>query len=172
MDVFWTIQTRQAWQYALSIGELTGSQSLIPREFLKSYTWMMSQMEKRLRIYHGGYPIWVWTERPDLRHTGYLQRGMSAVRLKLDLDPKMVLLSDFNAWHAVLNDWFLSLNELEDKLFSNNAIPITKEQFWERIFDLELLHCSEWWTGAPVLQGVVEKVSVRQVIGVNEFTAR
>jgi hypothetical protein len=172
LGVFWTIQTLQAWYYALKLGELRGNPEFILHEFRMPYAWMMRQMKKRLPAYRGGYPIWVWTEKPDLRYGGYLNPGTRGVRLKLELDEDLVLLSEFNAWHIVLNDGFLILNDNEEEQFATNEVPITKEESWERIFDLDLLLQSEWWGPPLKLQGVIEKVSLNQVVEVNKFMAR
>ncbi|MDA8204907.1 MAG: DUF3841 domain-containing protein [Thermaerobacter sp.] len=172
MAAFWTIQTGQAWEQAQALGELRGNPSWGQEGFQEPYTWMTHQMEKRLPTYRGGYPIWVWTEKPDLRQGGHLERGKIGVRLQLEVDPRMVLLSDFFAWHVVLNDGFLSLDERDHGLWAENMAPMSKEESWERIFDFDLLHTSEWWSDFSIVQGVVEKVSVTQVIGVTKFTAR
>lgn len=172
MAAFWTIQTWEAWEHAQALGELRGNPSRVPEGFQEPYRWMQRQMDKRLLTYHGGYPVWVWTEKPDLRQGGHLEHGKIGVRLQLELDPGMVLLSDFFAWHVVLNDGFLSVDEPDDERLVEGVGPLLKEQSWERIFDLELLHTSEWWGGSSIVQGVVEKVSVTQVIGVTKFTAR
>jgi len=56
------------------------------------------------------------------------------------------LASNFAAWHCVLNDHFLPINDAElDKAFSDDD-PYTKEQVllsWQRIFDLKLCIAGE-----------------------------
>ena len=63
-------------------------------------------------------PIWVWVRpKPDLRQAGYLQRGRKGVLLELEIDSHRILLSDFDAWHCVLNHWYLALTEYEELQF-------------------------------------------------------
>ncbi len=56
-------------------------------------------MKRRLPIYTGEYPIWLWPNRPDLRRSAYLERGKKGVLLKVEveLDAQDVLLSEFQA---------------------------------------------------------------------------
>ena len=172
MAQFWSIQTWEAWESTQATGELCGNLTWVPEDYRKPYAWMMCQMEKRLPLHYGGCPIWVWVQKPDLRQARHLKPGRIGVRLQLDLNPHMVLLSDFSAWHAVLNNDYLSLNDLDDQMFMAGAQSVSKEQSWERIFNFSLLRASEWWGGHSIIQGVVEKVSITQVIGVTKFTAR
>ncbi len=72
----------------------------------------------------------------------------------MEIPTSRILLSDFEAWHAVLNDWFLSWNESEDDAFdrgndqrSEEARHALIEESWNRIFDLE--GGDPFWRGQP-----------------------
>jgi hypothetical protein len=91
------------------------------------------------------------------------------------------LLSDFEAWHAVLNCWYLSLSEEESDNWDerSEAAGITgswenwhppspfKEEIlksWERIFDLGLLKEHPEWIGGDAIQACIEKIYVNEVV--------
>jgi hypothetical protein len=173
MATFWTNQTIEAWNEALNKGYLVGNPDYIWEEFKEPYHWMMEQMKKRLHYYNGEYPIWVWTEKPDLRRSGHFNRGTYAVRLQVEMPSEHVLLSDFDAWHMVLNDGFLPLTWEEDELYDKGQSKRTKEESWERIFELEQLRKSELWNNSEQwLQGVTGRVNIKQVKKVTEFIAK
>ena len=82
-----------------------------PVSFQRAYDWMVEQMVGRLPGYHGGYPWWGWarygegTPRPDLRSFRTMtDRGREMVMLELEIPDGEALLSDFDAWHMVLNN--------------------------------------------------------------------
>jgi len=81
------------------------------------------------------------------------------VRLTLELEEQEVLVSDFDKWHCALNDGFCSDNEQEDKAWEKGLIALTKEESWERIFELDRPHDPSW-------QGPLEGRDVQGVIGI------
>jgi hypothetical protein len=178
MRIYWTIQRLAAWEKSKAVGYLVGDPEFIWTEFLEAYKWIMKQMEVRLSHYHGEFPLWLWTERPDLRKSGHLSKGENGVLLKVELDDSNVLISDFQAWHCVLSNTHCALNEEEDeqlqrdKEIENIHYDGLKEDSWERIFDINLLMESEYWTGARQNQGVTGRISLNQVIGVRLFCAK
>lgn len=130
---------------------------------------MMAQMKKRLPHYKGEYPIWLWTERPDLRQSGYLERGEQGVLLKVELHSTDVLVSDFQAWHLVFyNDYMSLVEEPENEVYTSEEI----RKSWELIFELDQLKASELWGVPHHLQAVTGKILLSQIDAVKEFKAR
>ncbi|MGN7764836.1 DUF3841 domain-containing protein [Paenibacillus sp. 22594] len=172
MTRYWTNQTLEGWEKARELGYLIGSLDFIWEELLEDYYWMMRQMKKRIINYSGEFPIWLWTEKPDLRKSGHFIAGTPAVSLEVEIPSEGVLLSDFDAWHCVLNNSFLALDEVEWEAFYRNELNISKGKSWERIFDLELLRGSSWWNSEPYLQGVSGRIEISQVRKVRRFIAR
>lgn len=82
--------------------------------------------------------------------------------IEVELSENKVLLSDFQAWHYVLNDY--PIIDHEDEI-------IDKELSWERIFDLEYLQQHPDW-GTLDLQGVTGRIYLNQVKSVREFTCK
>lgn len=171
--ILWTIQTKQAWKVAQQRGYLVGDVAYVWEDFLSPYLWMMDQMKKRINFYTGEYPVWLWVKRPDLRCSGHLERGTQGILLEVELNPEKILLSDFDAWHIVLHDAFLALDEEEDRLYEQSLVSMTKEQSWERIFDYQSLKQHEYWnTREPHLQAVTGKIELAQIKSSKEFLAR
>lgn len=169
---YWTIQTVEAWNQAQALGFLKGNPEYVWQEFMRSYRWMISQMKQRMPRYDGEFPVWLWTGRPDLRFSGRLAKGQRGVLLEVRLEADDVLISDFQAWHMVLNDHFLALTEREEELYDNGALALTKEESWERIFDYEFLQTHDCWSGEQELQAVAGTISLDKLKLLKEFTAR
>lgn len=109
------------------------------------------------------------------------------MRLELELDPVEVLLSDFDAWHAVLNRGYLALSEEEDEAWYQRFEAAVPDRWawplpepwhsdilssWERIFDLETLAASEYWCGERYIQATFEALRLADVRKCTPFVAR
>lgn len=109
------------------------------------------------------------------------------MRIEFDIPKDKVLLSDFDAWHCVLNKRFLSLTEDEDNAFAaelqraeaQDRWPYSESfrsrvvSSWQRIFDLEV--GEEGWWGAPSersIQATFWQLELPQVRHVDKFIAR
>jgi len=193
----WTIQTKETWVHAEESGVLECNElhidvdKAIDSWFRPVYDWMVGQLEQRVKNYPcNKYPIWAWYHpKLDLRRSGHSPRGTSGVRVEFIVSSDRVLLSDFEAWHAVLNCWYLSLSEEEsdnwDKRCERAGIktgwenwpppaPFKEEimRSWERIFDLKLLKTHLEWTGGETIQACIEKIYMDEVVNVTYFKAR
>lgn len=172
MGIYYTIQRKEAWERAKEEGYLFGQERYIIEDFVAPYQWMITQMNKRMD-YDGTYPVWVWLEEPDLQQQAHLLKGEDGVCLTLNIPDEQVLISNFDGWHCVLNDWFCPFTETEDEAYDKGHANLTKEESWERIFDLEAFRTSEIWSeGEEDLQGVTGKISLEQVINVTSFVAK
>lgn len=169
MGTYWTIQTYKAWENAKRIGYLTGDEGYIWPEFIDAYHWMMKQMKNKIPQYSSEYPIWLWTERPDLRKSGHLEKGTRGVLLKVNIASSRVLLSDFLAWHSVFYNSYIGVYEDDENNNSMNQSLI--EESWQRIFDFDFLKSHPEW-GEVRIQGVTGKVSLNEITLVKDFIAR
>lgn len=147
-----------------------------------AYQWMTKELTKRIEPPPQGvtYPIWVWRywnsrtkPKPDLRCGGHLARGTKAVRLELEIPDEKVLLSDFDGWHAVLNEWYHAEDEADwerfDELEKTLNPKIRKkliEESWHKIFDWEKLPDNY------AVQGVTWQILPSYLIDYTLFTAR
>ena len=125
---FYTIQTMEFWENNKNNKYLENDYKYVTKEWVTQYKWMYKQMCERIEEVDSSM-IWVWTTRPDLRRSGYSDRGNECVLLELELDESQVLLSDFDMWHLPLNNITVDMYDNED---------IDKEKSWERIFDFDL----------------------------------
>ncbi|MCX6029858.1 MAG: DUF3841 domain-containing protein [Chloroflexi bacterium] len=185
----WTIQPVEVLARLEAEQVLYADPAHIWPEFRGAYDWLAGQMQRRIPGYGGGYPWWGWyNPKPDLRGSGHLPRGTRGVRLELELDPAQLLLSDFDAWHIVLNQGYLALTEAEDEAWDARfraAVPDSRAwppsepwhseilASWERIFDLEALAASEYWgAGARYVQTTFETLRLADVRERIFFVAR
>ncbi len=186
----WTIQTCPAWEQFQATGVLHADPRFIDADFLPAYDWMIAQLARRADPPPVGvkYPVWLWTQwegqstPPDLRRSGHLPRGQCGVRLECELWSENVLLSDFDLWHFVLNNWYLPNDEADADAFEaayrqadTEACVRKKVESWQRIFDLDWVDPTGFTTlpGAEKsIQGVVWQIELEEVKSVRVFTAR
>lgn len=160
--MFYTIQSIDKWNHAKQVGYLEGNKEYINNGFLKTYKWMIKQMQKRLPKYKGEYPIWLWTSK-DLESKKVLIKENKTILLEVNIPEEDVLLSDTETYQMVLNDLFVFLNKDEYIEIEENPLnSITKEESWERIFDLDLLRDSELWNGDNI-QGVTGRIDCENI---------
>lgn len=168
MGTYWTIQSIDKWVEIENKGYFTTDPHFIWPEFIEAYHWLMKKMNDHIPNYQNEYPIWLWTERPDLRRSGHLNSGEQGVLLKIDIADNRVLLSEFEAWHFVLNRWFFDLDDPEEESTPSQQ---ELEQSWEMIFNFDLLTNHPNW-GTCTLQGVTNHINLSEITLVREFTAR
>jgi hypothetical protein len=182
----WTIQRHEAWEVLRDSGVLRADGRRIWREFRPAYRWLICQMHLRLGSPAVRPPIWAWRRpKPDLRHGGHLPPGSRGVRIEFVIPVARVLLFSFDAWHAVLNGWYLSLTEAEEGRWEErirkwsadrNRLPsdlqAEMEASWERVFDLPALDKSGWVGPVRCIQAVLEEIRLEEVREVTPFIAR
>lgn len=135
-----------------------------PNMTLFAYDWLCEQMVLRglPRPVQDAYPVWAYRQwggrkmpRPDLRFAcmKHWADGGRHVLMDLEVPEKDVLLSDYDAWHACLNYWYLARaresSAFERKCKTQGASyyrskPLPQAQLheelvgsWQRIFDVE-----------------------------------
>lgn len=190
------IQPLKMWQQWQRQGVLHTNADYIDLDFLPAYRWMAEQMTQRLGLPPTGceLPIWAWYQwlnvkraKPDLRTGGFLPAGQIGVRICLMIDEQQVLLSDFDLWHYVLNQWYLGTTLADMEAFEvqygqiNNAhqtgLPTAAQQkihaSWQRIFDVDW-HSPGIADPKPAksLQATIWEVRLEQVVSCETFIAR
>ena len=192
--ILWTIQDMAAWERLQQRGLLRGDGRRVPVYYRHAYRWMAEQMRLRLPPPHARFPLWGWWRwrgikqcKPDLRASGHLVKGVPGVRIEFELPEDRVVLSDFEAWHCVLNCCFLSLREQEEEIFTKELERTGMQQrwpypepvrsqvvsSWQRIFDLEAGD-PEWWgpLSKRSVQATFWELALSQIRRVDTFTAR
>jgi hypothetical protein len=182
----WTIQRPSWWRTLQQRGLIHADGRRLCRNFRPAYNWMMGQMQRRISGYTGAYPVWFWySPKPDLRHGGHLARGERGMRIELELPRSIVLLSDFETWHCVLNRWHLSLSWRESREWDRKTkgfdqyrgklpaqLEVELQSTWERVFDIDLVRRTKLWGPVDSIQGVADRVLLSEVREVREFVAR
>ena len=136
----WTIHDKKFFDLILEKEETKADWNFISfPEFKEPYLYMISQMKKRgIPIDDNHPPIWAWEKKPDLRRGGHLEQGTEGVRIEISVPESLVLLSDFDAWHFVLNNTYIGYSEEEFdeyfKLEKPNRYDKLKKSSWEQIF--------------------------------------
>lgn len=135
--------------------------------FKRPYEWMLNEYQKRIqRETHS--LVWVWCQRPDLRHSAHMPRGTRSYLLHLKLDPTYVLVSDFFAWHLPLNEMNRPLDLKE------YASEEERQRSWERIFDPSIALDPDFYSPDehPVQQGVIDAIPLSAIVKERFFIAR
>lgn len=193
--IIWTIQSITAWERFQRQEFLRGDGRRVEAYFRYAYKWMAGQMLLRLPAVPGAnFPLWGWYRwngasraKPDLRAAGHLEKGAPGIRIKLEIPQEQVLLSDFDAWHSVLNGWYLSVSEEDDDAFAEDlkkaglgwGWPYPEPFYsrvvssWQRVFDIEAGE-PEWWGALPErsVQATFWEIDLSQVRRADRFTAR
>jgi hypothetical protein len=143
--ILWTIQTEDVYQKLLQdkIYYCDINKSILCEEesFRTAYGWMSNQMKIKIPS-NVKYPIWAWHSRdgkykkPDLRQSGHAARGTKLVCIEIDVPDNEVLLSDFDKWHFVLNDFYCGDDEDLFYNLTEEQQKIEKEKSWNKIFDI------------------------------------
>jgi len=192
----WTIQTEEAIRKLERDGHLVPDRDFADTDFLAAYDWLAGEMQERIGVppVGDGSPLWAWQQygsasrkRPDLRCSGHLPRGETGFLIEFSVDAELVVLSDFDLWHFVLNYWYLPASVSDGERFDSTLVnrtyswtdPAPREieneirSSWLRIFDLE------WYdkelTSAPgkrQIQATLWQLAAESITTVTKFVAR
>jgi hypothetical protein len=139
-------------------------------------------MKQRIEGCDGGYPIWFYAFKPDLRRK-YGKSGELNVLIECEIRRDRVLLSDHDSWHVILNNGYFAHSEAEDDEWyrrlsagemSKDQAEVEKRKSWERVFDLEAIRANPEWHGKGPLQIQVtcRELYLSEVRSHRFFTAR
>lgn len=185
----WSIQPLAVWEKLQKTATLNNNATYAQQDFLPAYRWMTAQMQQRIgpAPFKEALPFWAWFQayglkkaKPDLRRSGHLPGGRKGVRLQLEIPAEQVLLSDFELWHYVLNNWYLPISLADGELFERKRKKqwITEQktviqESWQRIFDLDfaVAEISDVYEKKS-LQATFWELKLENVIDVQLFVAR
>ena len=156
--------------------------------FKSSYDWLIIEMEKRIGKRPNGvsYPVWAWHTRdwqykkPDLRQAGYDTPGTKCVCIELEVPDNEVVLSDYDVWHFILNDWYFdnSMNEEEwdskhkyyDRLSPEKKLE-KKLKSWQGVFNITPYE-SDWFCRGRYVQATFWVLKSSYIKKVQYFVAK
>lgn len=159
----WSVQTEDVYEKVMKNGYcyvdkrkaecLYDDNGKIDESFKRSYDWLVEKMIKKVdKPNDVEYPWWAYYKNDGIRDLTledlkyYGTPGKEYLLLELDVPDKEVVLTDLDAWHFVLNNWYLdeSLNEEEWEKNNEWLESLThddrqrvKTESWDRIFDIE-----------------------------------
>lgn len=136
-------------------------------QFKRPYNWMVEQMEKRLNKKITSYPIWAWLKRPNMRtySCSYMKEPhfVLEINIKDEEAKERLVLSDFDAWHHVLSNWYLPHKNERCFGYWGEYLQEEKEESWQNIFDIGNINdeCSH----NDEIQACIDNVYPKDVAG-------
>lgn len=186
----WTIQPEEVYNIVINNGvfRCDPNHNDVEHFFKNSYEWLVKEMEKRIGKKPDNiiFPIWAWHTRygkhkkPDLRQTGYGLKGKEYILIEIEVPDNQVVLTDYDAWHYVLNDWYLGASTCEEEYdkesewldsLDHNTIEIEKKKSWQRIFDISPFQ-NNWVSRGQFIQATFWELKKEYIINARKFTAR
>jgi hypothetical protein len=178
----WTIQPAEVFADWHPRGVYRADPEKAEEGFLPAYQWLAAQMRKRLPPPETpcALPVWAWYQaisaarpRPDLRTAGHGPRGQRCVLLTIEIEAEKVLLSDFDLWHYVLGDNYLTPIFYEDEDDEPKSTRRERERSWEKIFDMDFAS-PRIADPRPqkFIQATFWELKATQIVAVRPFVAR
>lgn len=191
--LLWTIQPLEVYELLMEQSVFRCDRSrawgLKDDELKEAYDWLVDQMNQKIGLPPQGveYPIWAWHTfcgrrgKPDFRRMGLGIRGEEYLCLEIDVPDQEVLLSEFDLWHMVLNDFFIgeACNEEEwekensfyDQLPESEQTKV-KEESWAKIFEVDKKFDDMWRRTGEYIQATFWELRLENVRRVWRFKAR
>lgn len=193
--LLWTIQPKTIHDQLVRDGEVycdgRRSTTLLAmdykphdNQFRAAYKWMSKRMRER-GIPVRSYPIWAWYKYPGAKKGSRkisLPRAkweadlhVESCRIEFDAPEELVLLSDFELWHAVLNKWVASDDFAEIDLIDaaeKDGIDVSTvlEKTWDRIFLIDKENCKSLYNGDDIaIQACVPYLKQEWIKRVDHF---
>lgn len=185
----WTVQPVKVYESILENGYFICDEKYIGEYWKERYNWLVEKMKEKIGTPPKKikYPIWAWykyngkNHKPDLRVSALGNRGDKMVCIELDIPDNEVVLSDFDAWHSVLNDWYYNVNCISEEIWDNDhewldsLTPEEKqkaiEKSWNDIFDISEYE-SDWCRRGKWVQATFWVLKKEYIKKVQYFTAR
>lgn len=143
----------------------------------KYYEWMYDQYKQRIGSKEKSL-IWYWEKIPEFyfeqdeddewieeRDEPYRYR----VLLVLDIPQERILWSDYEGWHAPLND--IKILSEEEELQAENGKIFDETHGWEYVFDFKWLIDNEW-SGEIIKQGVFDVIHISAIREIRYYDAK
>lgn len=133
----------------------------------EAYAWIERQLIKRVGPppQEDAAPLWGWFQchdasrkRPDLRAVRHWYQPAEYVLIECELPEEGVMLSDYEAWHIILNGGYVRINEEDENEYrelrrqcdqtpSDSLGDKLRRRFyssWDRVIDMEELTEDDW----------------------------
>lgn len=187
----WSIRNLSEIEQLQNQGFFITAPTRISPDFVTAYRWISLQLAQKVPKPRAAcqYPLWAWqcwdserSCRPDLR-VRWGKRGETLALMTCEIPDNLLLLSDYQLWHFVLNHDFLANNQTEENHFNalsrqNDAISQkTCEQLitdsWQRIFDWHSIDSDYFGQGLGTsIQAVCWEIRQEWITSVQYFRAK
>lgn len=168
--IVWTNQPYSVYQQLKKTGRFVcDPRQALDHEFTDyaaAYHWMQIQLKRKVGLPPADVttPIWAWYrrnwhhQRPDFRDR---HDYADQVCLEVEVAESQILLSDFEHWNFVLNDWRISMVTSEAAWEQDQvwfmSLPKAQQQrvkhhSWQQIFDITQRH-GDWEKNGDTVQG-------------------
>lgn len=169
----WTVMDENQYNKLTKDGVYTADPAQVM--YPKAYDWLVKQMNSKIKNQDNiSYPVWAWYKasknyKPDLRRSMYSAPGTVCYLLEIEIPDDEVVLSDFDYWHYVLNNWPL----VDDP----DSWPANKnpEETWGNIFNLDWTidgEPREFFDLGQLIQATFWKLELSQVKSSRKFICR
>lgn len=200
--ILWTIQSADWWNKLQTDGSIVGDLSYVEADYVDAgigeyfldelqpaYEWLIEQMKQKLPDpppNPNAYPLWAWyrwyyktRKAPDLRYFRFHSSAGNNVRIRFEIDDRLVLLTDLESWERILDNRIIRpYNEEYEKEYDEydedediEPIPFTEEEklkSWNLVYEFG-------YFGNPIentaTQATFWEIRLDQVKEVKEFTA-
>ena len=180
--ILWTIHPEDFFEKSQRRGYIKADGRYIDHDFKDKYYWIAKKMQERCITRKRTYPVWAWykydgkRKKPDLRCSGHLPRCTKGICIEFEARDSEVLLSNFEQWHWVLNNWYLYKNDKENTYFEKYPHLLSEtmvRKSWDRMFDLSF-GSKDFWEpmNERWIQACVPIVYNHQIRNVTRFLAR
>ena len=177
-----TIQPIVVWKEIETKGVYRADEAQIEMlpDFKHAYRWLVEQMEIKIGPRPEGvtWPVWAWYMHRNRKGRLDLRREENwcdepSVCIECEIPDDQVVLSDFIAWHFVLNrSSCLFEQELDEALdlvierSSDEVAQRLKEATWPNIFDLFERPDNRWMGEVEDIQATFWELRREQVLSV------
>lgn len=178
----YSYQEQFAWDRAQNMGFWTGFPNLYDdeedRKWKYAYEWMIARMSERVPNFSGDYPMWAWTKRPCTKPKKH-RKG--SIRLTVLVPRERIVFSDYDLWHGVLNQWFISETEREWDIFNKEWPHDNLDGFldhirpsWDRCLEFKASTSKETteWIGpyhSCHVQACIDRFYWNEIVDVRRF---
>lgn len=187
----WTIQPAEVYDYTQKNGSYRCLPAKCPNmeDFLIPYQWLTRKMTEKMGSPPQGieYPVWAWhtyakkRKKPDLRRGGHAEQGLQCVCMEIEVPDDQVVLSDFSAWHFVLNDAYLNpdcfdteTSDRDDAWLDTLPEEERAKAIWESRDAVFLIQYKndDWLGWGEYIQATFWELKAEQIRKVQVFKAR
>lgn len=167
--LLWTVQPREVYEDIMRTGSyhFDATKNPMRNDFESAYEWLEATMERRgIKRSDPSDPlVWAWQIMDGKCYVSPYNKEIwssdkDEVLLQINIPDEQVLLSDFDAWHYVLNRWYYDTSGTEEEWEENQkwfkSLPaeeqeIIKKASWLKCLDITPMN-SEWRTNGKYVQ--------------------